>query len=165
MYPYWPTPYEHWPKTYHYWPQAYFYWPTVVDLRGCIVVADEATLTITVGDAGILTITVTATGACGDMNTYDVGDQIRLSAVFANSAGTAVDPSALTLVVFPAEGTAVTYTYGVGTVIVRDSLGNYHADITVTARSGGTWYYKFTATGTYIGMQQGSFGVRVDETS
>lgn len=88
-----------------------------------------------------------------------------MSLVCANSAGTAIDPTALTLVVKPGDGAATTYTYGTGATIVKDSVGNYHADVTVTSRSGGTWYYKWTATGTYVGMAQGAFAVRNDDTA
>lgn len=98
------------------------------------------------------------------MNTYDVGDNVRLSIALVNSAGAAVDPTTLTLTVKPALGTAVSYTYAAGE-ITKDSVGNYHKDITVASGSGGMYYYKFTATGTAIGMEQGSFGVRADSTA
>jgi len=99
------------------------------------------------------------------MNAYDIGDSVRLTLVCANSSSVAIDPTALTLVVKPGDGTATTYTYGTGATIVKDSTGNYHADVTVTAHSGGIWYYKWTATGSYVGMAQSSFGVRPDETA
>jgi hypothetical protein len=98
------------------------------------------------------------------LNVYDVGDSVRLSIAIVNSAGVATDPTALSLTVKPATGTAATYTYALAE-ITKDSTGNYHKDITVTSHDGGTWYYKFTATGAAIGMQQGSFGVRLDETT
>jgi len=98
------------------------------------------------------------------LNTYDVGDNVRLSIAIVNSAGAATDPTALSLTVKPGQGTATTYTYAAGD-ITKDSTGNYHYDYTVLTGSGGTVYYKFTATGTAIGMEQGSFGVRSDETA
>jgi lipoprotein-anchoring transpeptidase ErfK/SrfK len=99
------------------------------------------------------------------MNTFDVGDAVRISLVCANSAGTAIDPTTLTLTVKPALGTATTYTYGVGVTIVKDSTGNYHADYTVLTGSGGMVYYKWTATGSYVGMAQSAFAVRVDDAA
>jgi hypothetical protein len=98
------------------------------------------------------------------LNTYDVGDNVRLSIALVNSAGAAVDPTTLTLTVKPALGTAVSYTYAAGE-ITKDSVGNYHKDITVASGSGGMYYYKFTATGTAIGMQPGSFAVRNDDAA
>lgn len=97
------------------------------------------------------------------MNTYDVGDDVRLSIELKDSAGAVVDPTTLTLTVKPALGTATTYTYAAGQ-ITKDSTGNYHKDYTVLTGSGGMVYYKFTATGTAIGMEQGAFMVRNDET-
>ena len=99
------------------------------------------------------------------MNVYDPGDSVRVSLLCANSSGVAIDPTTLTLTVKPATSTATVYTYGTGAVIVKDSTGNYHADITVTAHYGGVWYYKFTATGSYVGMAQSSFAVRVDDAA
>jgi len=90
---------------------------------------------------------------------------VRLTLVCADSAGTAIDPTTLTLTVKPGDGTATTYTYGVGSTIVKDSTGNYHADYTVPTGTGGTVYYKFVATGSYVGMAQSAFGVRNDETA
>ena len=98
------------------------------------------------------------------MAVYDIGDEVRLSLAITNSAGVAVDPTTLILVVKPAEGTAVPYTYALGT-ITKDSVGNYHKDYTVFTGSGGMVYYKWTATGAAVGMAQGSFGVRTDATA
>ena len=98
------------------------------------------------------------------MNTYDTGDQIRLSLVVANSSGTAIDPTALSLTIKGATTAATTYTYALAQ-ITKDSVGNYHMDYTIPLHAGGMYYYKWTATGTAVGMAQGSFGVRVDETA
>ena len=45
-------------------------------------------------------------------NTYDVGDQVRVSAVFKNAAGTDTDPTAVTCKVKTPAGAITTYTYG-----------------------------------------------------
>lgn len=97
------------------------------------------------------------------MATYDIGDQVRLSVVVANSSGVATDPTALTLTVKPHDSTATTYTYAGGD-ITKDSTGHYHKDITITGHNGGTWYYKWVATGAAVGMEPGSFNVRLDDT-
>lgn len=98
------------------------------------------------------------------MNTYDVGDSVRLYIALVDSNGAAVDPTTLTLTVKPAAGTATTYTYAAGQ-ITKDSTGNYHKDYTVPSGTGGMVYYKFTATGTAIGMEPGSFAVRNDDAA
>ncbi|MFA5053314.1 MAG: hypothetical protein WC565_04610 [Parcubacteria group bacterium] len=98
------------------------------------------------------------------MKSYDVGDLVRLDCALVNSSGVATDPTTLTLTVKPGDGTAVSYTYAAGE-ITKDSVGNYHKDYTVPTGTGGTVYYKFTATGTAIGMEPGSFAVRNDDTA
>ena len=98
------------------------------------------------------------------MNTYDVGDSVRIYLALVDSAGAAVDPTTLTLTVKPGDGTATSYTYALGE-ITKDSVGNYHKDYTVPTGTGGTVYYKFTATGTAIGCEPGSFAVRNDDTA
>lgn len=98
------------------------------------------------------------------MKTYDVGDLVTLAVELKNSAGAVVDPTTLTLTVKPALGTATTYTYALGE-ITKDSTGNYHMDYTVASGSGGMIYYKWTATGAAIGVEQGSFAVRSDSTA
>lgn len=97
------------------------------------------------------------------MNTYNVGDSVRLYVALVDVDGDAVDPTTLTLTVKPALGTAVSYTYAAGE-ITKDSVGNYHKDYTVLSGSGGMVYYKFVATGTAIGSEPGSFAVRSDPT-
>lgn len=93
-------------------------------------------------------------------NTYDLGDLVRVSAPFTRvSNGAAVDPTAVKLSVRNPAGTVTTYTYGSGDgVIVRDSTGNYHADLdTPTA---GDWYYRWWSTGTGQAAEENVYNVR-----
>lgn len=75
-------------------------------------------------------------------NTYDVGDLVRLSAVFRNSAGAATDPTAPTLTYKKPSGTLVTV---VSPTLIKDSTGNYHYDVTLD--ESGSWWYRFSGTG------------------
>lgn len=79
-------------------------------------------------------------------NTYDIGDLVRVSAVFTNSAGTAIDPTAVYVKYRTPAGVTTTLTYGVDVALVKDSVGHYHADISITAA--GTWRYRWYSTGT-----------------
>lgn len=90
-------------------------------------------------------------------NAYDVGDSIRLSCAFTNSAGTAVDPGAVSLKVKVPAGTVATYTY-VGADITRDSAGNYHLDIDLA--TAGEWSYRWAGTSTNKAATEGEFTVR-----
>jgi hypothetical protein len=89
---------------------------------------------------------------------YDLGDLVRCSAPFTNTAGTAIDPTAVFFKAKDPEGTAVgPYTYGVDAALVKDSTGNYHVDL--DASKPGTWYYRFYSTGTGQASAEGSFTV------
>jgi hypothetical protein len=80
------------------------------------------------------------------MNYYQVGDLVRGSAAFTNGAGVAIDPSALTFRYRHEDGAETVYTYGDGTVLVRNATGCYHLDFSVG--TAGLWFYRFAGTGT-----------------
>jgi hypothetical protein len=97
-------------------------------------------------------------------NTWDLGDKVRVSAPFTLvSSGGAVDPDVVKLSVQPPSGTVTTYTYGVGATIVKDSAGNYHADI--DANEEGTWYYRWFSTGNGQAAKEMRFVVREAQTA
>jgi hypothetical protein len=91
------------------------------------------------------------------MTTYDVGDVTRLSITFTQG-GAAIDPSTVSLTVQQPDGTQTTYTY-TGATITRDSLGNYHVDVSLTLV--GTHRYRWVSTGTGAAAEEGSIAVRV----
>jgi hypothetical protein len=77
---------------------------------------------------------------------YDLGQKVRVSAPFTLlSDSSAVDPDVVKLSVRTPAGVTTTYTYGVGDTIVKDSTGNYHADISTT--EAGVWVYRWFSTG------------------
>jgi uncharacterized protein YfaS (alpha-2-macroglobulin family) len=94
------------------------------------------------------------------MNLYDVGDLVRCTGAFANSAGVAVDPAAVFCKVRKPEGTVTLYTYGVDGALVKAAAGNYYVDVPITAS--GVWYYRFYSTG--IGQTAGETAFRVRVT-
>ena len=94
------------------------------------------------------------------MNSYDIGDLIRLRGSFTNSAGAAVDPSSVTLqyrqlIADPSSYT--TLVYGVNS-IVKASTGEYYHDLSVT--SDGEWRYRWNGLGANAAAVEGSFKVR-----
>jgi hypothetical protein len=74
---------------------------------------------------------------------YYVGTEARLSATFRDSSGTLGDPSSVVVMVKDPAGSKTTYTTATG--VVRDSLGAFHLDITLT--KAGSWVYKWKGSG------------------
>lgn len=90
------------------------------------------------------------------MNAYDKGDVVRLTAAFTTS-GSAVDPTTVALSYQKPRGSVFTLTYAGGGVI-RSSLGNYYADITLDRA--GMWHYEWISTGTGRAAESGRFVCR-----
>lgn len=91
-------------------------------------------------------------------NVFDIGDLVRASAAFSDSAGTAIDPTAVYLKYVTPAGVTTTLTYGVDVELVRDSAGNYHADISAT--DDGAWHYRWYSTGSGQASEEHWFRVR-----
>ena len=90
----------------------------------------------------------------------DSGVIIHIAAVFTNSAGTAANPGTVKFSYrADAIGTTTTYTYGVGTSILRGSTGNYYVDLD-TNESAGRWEWNFFATGAGQAADHDFFYVR-----
>lgn len=81
------------------------------------------------------------------MANYAEGKLVRLTGTFSNSAGTAIDPDVVKVVVQDPAGTTTTYVYGTDAEVVKDSVGTYHIDVDTTD-SAGIWYYRWYSTGT-----------------
>lgn len=98
-----------------------------------------------------------------DINTHDLGDIVKVSATFTNpdNDDALLDPSVVKLSVKNPSGTVTTYTYLDGVVIVRDSVGLYHA--LIDADEAGTWYYRWWSTGTGQAAQEKQFNVNEAE--
>lgn len=88
----------------------------------------------------------------------NIGDVRRVSVVFTNAGSAVADPTTIKLHVRkPFSAQATSYTYGVGGTIVKDSTGNYHADLSLD--TAGTWYYEWEGTGAVEVAEEGSFFV------
>ena len=63
-------------------------------------------------------------------NCYTVGQTVRVSVAFSDLTGAAVDPSAVALrIKDPAQ---IVTSYALGSGVVRDAAGQYHADLPTT---------------------------------
>lgn len=92
------------------------------------------------------------------MNTYDIGDQVRLSVAFTDSDGVAVDPTVITLKYSNPGGTVTTLVYETDAAVTRDATGEFYADIVPT--TAGIWRYRWYSSGTVTAAAEGSFSVR-----
>lgn len=80
-----------------------------------------------------------------EINTYWVGQKVRVTAAFTDVDDTAIDPDVVKLSVCDPSEVVTTYVYDTDEELVRDSEGNYSLDIDVDEE--GTWYYRWWATG------------------
>ena len=87
--------------------------------------------------------------------TYDIGDVARLFGAFTDINGAPADPTTVIVSVKDPNGTVTT------PAVVRDSLGNYHADQDCSIA--GTWKYQFDGTGAVKASGPGTFRVRPRE--
>lgn len=89
------------------------------------------------------------------MGTYIEGALVRVTAAFTNAAGAAVDPTTVTLKWHRNQDPVTSWTVTAGQ-IVKDSVGNYHADLDTTNLVGG-WSYEFEGTGAAQAANAGTF--------
>lgn len=86
------------------------------------------------------------------LSNYQKGDLVRLSAAF--TVGTvATDPTTVTCTVRDPSGTETT------PAPTKDSTGNYHVDVDLTAAKSGVWVYGFTGSGACQAAMVGEFFV------
>lgn len=81
---------------------------------------------------------------------YDVGDSIRLGALFTVT-GIATDPTIIELDVRDPGGIITSYDFAGGTVS-KETTGKYFRDVFV-ARSG-QWWFRYFGTGTLIAADE-----------
>lgn len=92
-------------------------------------------------------------------NTHDLGDLVRVSGSFRDAIlGGAIDPDVVKLSVRSPDGTVTTYTHGTDAEVVKDQVGEYHADI--NADQSGTCYYRWWSTGEGQAAEENRFVVR-----
>jgi hypothetical protein len=93
------------------------------------------------------------------MKSYDVGDAIRLSAVFYDEDGAPIDPTVITLKVKDLVPATLTYVYGTDAEVIKDRVGHYHADLTITGSGDGYWWFRWTGTGAAVAAEEEKFHV------
>jgi hypothetical protein len=95
------------------------------------------------------------------VNTYDIGQAVRFTVTFADTAGVSTDPTTVTFIIRDPSGTETTYTYPPAGTIVKDDTGDYHADVTID--EAGLWYYRWTGTGVLVAAAEHGFYGRISE--
>lgn len=73
---------------------------------------------------------------------YDIGDTVRLTGTFTDSAGAVADPTTVTVTVTNPAGVVT------NPAATKDSVGVYHVDVAPTVS--GTWRYAFSGTGALV---------------
>ena len=79
-------------------------------------------------------------------NVFDEGDLVRCSAIFKDTSDAYVDPTAVFFKYENPAGTETLLTYITDAAVVRDSIGLYHCDVSVTTH--GVWRFRWYSTGT-----------------
>lgn|GEM_PF-1105941 len=87
-----------------------------------------------------------------------IGEVAKITVAIVNSAAVAADPSALRLKVKSPSGTLTTYVFGVAVELVKDSVGNYHANIVMS--EAGAWAYRWEADAPNAGASEGRITVK-----
>lgn len=88
-------------------------------------------------------------------NTYDIGDQVRVTVTFS-VGGINTDPTTITLKVKDPSHNVDTYTYALGQ-LVKSATGIYYKDISID--EAGIWHYRFEGTGAVISADEDYFQV------
>ena len=94
-------------------------------------------------------------------NTYDVGDQIRVTATFTNSTSTTTDPTAITCKHKDPGGTITSLVYITDAEVVRSTKGVFYTDVTLDET--GTWYVRWAGTGACVAAAEHYWLVRKSE--
>lgn len=99
--------------------------------------------------------------SCDTSDIFQVGDSPRLKGTFTDAAGAVVDPATVTFKIKNPYGTITTYVYGTDAQLVKLSTGIYYVDFDVTIA--GTWFYRFSSTGTGKAADEAEFTVEESE--
>lgn len=91
------------------------------------------------------------------MNSYDVGDLVRLTAAFTVSSS-ATDPTTTTCKVREPDGTVTTLVYGTDAACVRSATGSFYVDWSTDQE--GVHSVRWIGTGAAQGAAESQFNVR-----
>jgi hypothetical protein len=86
------------------------------------------------------------------MNIYTSGDTVRVSAIFASTAGVLGDPTQVVFTWGQPDGVTGSAVYGTGTALVREKTGCYYYDTALGAP--GTLHYRWQSSGAFPGMEE-----------
>jgi hypothetical protein len=89
------------------------------------------------------------------VNNYDVGDEVRVTGTFTDSAGTEQDPNAVFFQYEDPSGTVTALAYPADAALVKDDTGIYHVDIDVD--EAGMWHWRWYSTGVGQAADEGQF--------
>lgn len=122
---------------------------------GVAVVSAEGRLSLAVTLEYSLTLSVEVAGVA--TATIDIGDRVTVTATFANSAGTATDPSTVTFYQQTPDGTITSYAYGSSAAVAKSSTGIYTFKHTTT--TSGKHVVRCVGTGAAIAAEKESYQV------
>ena len=92
------------------------------------------------------------------MNSYFVGNVVRVQGNLADLDGTPGDPGGVVVRYRNPAGIITSKTYGTDAEVLRTGTGVYQMDIVANVE--GIWTYRFEATGNRAGATEGRFTVR-----
>ncbi len=92
------------------------------------------------------------------VKSYDKGDLVVLTAVFTDRNGAAIDPATVTFKIRDPSGAVTTYVFGTDAELVKDSVGNYHVDVSPSVN--GDYLYRYESTGTGQAAEEGKFQIK-----
>ena len=96
------------------------------------------------------------------MTIYESGSLVTTSAAYVNEAGAPADPTVVTLKYKKDAGSVTTAIYPASPV-VKDSTGNYHADLDSSGFAGPglqQWFVEWVGTGAVTGIEFDAWKVR-----
>jgi hypothetical protein len=79
------------------------------------------------------------------LGTFDIGDQVQVTATFTNLAGALANPTTLTWQVLQPGGTSTTYTE-VSPEVANTSTGIWTLTFVITANDPGRWHVRSRGT-------------------
>lgn len=88
---------------------------------------------------------------------FNLGDTVKLAALFTDEDDVAVDPTSILLSIRKPSGVETVYTYGVDIDLVKNAVGSY--SLTLVADEHGIWWYKFEGLATGQTSQESYFEV------
>lgn len=92
------------------------------------------------------------------MNSYDIGDQVRLTVAFTDEYGAGVDPTVIICKTVDPDGHVTDWSYGVDEALTRTDTGAYALDFVID--QAGRWAYRWESSGTVTAAAEGQFNVR-----